>query len=174
MNCLSCKRETPNAKFCSRSCSVKFNNTLKPKRTKTSHYCKRCNLIQVARTGWICDGCNLRKKVFFKNKSWDELNRDDYRRRRLLDERGVQCEICKLTEWMGQPIPVEIDHIDGNHSNNDKCNLRIVCCNCHAQTPTYRGRNKRLKRQRLAVEATVLGTGSTPVISTIDADLAQW
>jgi predicted HNH restriction endonuclease len=42
---------------------------------------------------------------------------------------------------MGQPIPLEIDHIDGNPENSARENFRLVCPNCHAQTPTYRGRN---------------------------------
>ncbi|MEO5692127.1 MAG: HNH endonuclease signature motif containing protein [Usitatibacter sp.] len=36
---------------------------------------------------------------------------------------------------------LELDHIDGDHLNNALCNLRLLCANCHAQTPTYRGRN---------------------------------
>lgn len=34
-----------------------------------------------------------------------------------------------------------MDHIDGNTENNDKSNLRLLCCNCHALTPTYKGKN---------------------------------
>ena len=52
-----------------------------------------------------------------------------------------QCEICELTEWMGKPVPIELDHIDGNHFNNDLSNLRIVCPNCHSQTETNSGKN---------------------------------
>lgn len=43
---------------------------------------------------------------------------------------------------MGQPIPIELDHIDGNPENNELDNLRLICPNCHAQTPTYKGANK--------------------------------
>lgn len=51
-----------------------------------------------------------------------------------------QCECCKLSQWNGAPIPLELDHIDGNNENNNLDNLRILCCNCHAQTETWRGR----------------------------------
>ncbi len=54
-----------------------------------------------------------------------------------------RCEICKLTLWLDKPIPVELDHIDGNHMDNRLENLRILCPNCHAQTGTYRGKNKK-------------------------------
>ena len=46
------------------------------------------------------------------------------------------CNICKLKEWMGKSIPLQLDHIDGNRNNNLLKNLRIVCPNCHAQTDT--------------------------------------
>ena len=42
---------------------------------------------------------------------------------------------------MGKPIPLELDHIDGNHYNNELINVRIVCPNCHAQTETNSGKN---------------------------------
>lgn len=53
-----------------------------------------------------------------------------------------KCEICKLTEWQGKLIPIELDHIDGNHYNNNLENLRILCPNCHAQTETNSGKNR--------------------------------
>lgn len=52
-----------------------------------------------------------------------------------------QCSSCNLREWQGKPIPIELDHIDGNHSNNNLSNLRLLCPNCHAQTDNYRGKN---------------------------------
>jgi len=54
-----------------------------------------------------------------------------------------KCEICNITEWMGQKVPLELDHIDGNHYNNDLKNLRIICPNCHSLTPTNSGKNKK-------------------------------
>lgn len=70
---------------------------------------------------------------------------------RLISE-GVKerkCERCGITEWQGSPAPLELEHVDGNHSNNELSNLLILCPNCHALTPTYRGRNTRLKARTL-------------------------
>jgi len=57
--------------------------------------------------------------------------------------REHRCEICGITEWNNQPAPLELDHIDGNHLNNDLKNLRIICPNCHAQTPTHAGKKNK-------------------------------
>lgn len=64
-------------------------------------------------------------------------------KRRLLKERLLPrlCSSCGLKTWLGKPIPLELDHRDGNNQNNKLENLRLLCPNCHALTPNYRGRN---------------------------------
>lgn len=60
----------------------------------------------------------------------------------LIVERGHQCEVCKETEWCGNPIPLLLDHKDGNSDNGNIDNLQLVCGNCDMQLPTYKGRNR--------------------------------
>lgn len=52
-----------------------------------------------------------------------------------------RCCVCKRSRWMKQPIPLELEHKDGNHHNNALENLELLCPNCHALTSTYRGKN---------------------------------
>lgn len=62
---------------------------------------------------------------------------------RLIKE-GIKqhcCENCNLTEWLGNKILLELHHIDGNHFNNELSNIQLLCPNCHANTPNYRGNN---------------------------------
>ncbi|MBV9285111.1 MAG: HNH endonuclease [Acidimicrobiia bacterium] len=62
---------------------------------------------------------------------------------RLLREGLLEprCDECGLTEWNGRPAPLELDHRNGDRRDNRLTNLRLLCPNCHAQTPTYRGKN---------------------------------
>ncbi|MFH8784861.1 HNH endonuclease signature motif containing protein [Streptomyces roseoverticillatus] len=54
-----------------------------------------------------------------------------------------RCVLCGIeATWQGYPLPLEVDHIDGDWRNNRIENLRLLCPNCHSTTDTYRGRGK--------------------------------
>jgi len=53
-----------------------------------------------------------------------------------------KCELCgQGEEWNGMKISLILDHINGKHWDNELINLRIVCPNCDAGLPTFKGRN---------------------------------
>jgi hypothetical protein len=64
---------------------------------------------------------------------------------RLLREKLIMpgCAICGISEWCGEHLVLHLDHVNGNRFDNRIENLRVLCPNCHSQTSTYCGRNKR-------------------------------
>lgn len=59
-------------------------------------------------------------------------------RKRLIGIRGHRCEKCTNIRWFDKPITLEVEHCDGNNKNNTQENLKLLCPNCHSQTPTWR------------------------------------
>lgn len=75
-------------------------------------------------------------------KKFEGLTKPDSIKKRLIKERGKKCENCGLFKWMDFDITLELEHIDGNNRNNLKNNLKLLCPNCHALTPTWRNRKR--------------------------------
>lgn len=88
--------------------------------------------------------------IFIKNSSvTQKVMRGYVERHNLLEHK---CQRCGCDgNWQDGIIALEIDHIDGDNTNNEISNLRYLCPNCHALTETYRGKNKALKAQKLNV-----------------------
>lgn len=64
-------------------------------------------------------------------------------RLRLLSEGYFEkkCNKCGNTTWLGEEIPLELHHKDGNKENNSLKNLEVLCPNCHVFTDTYKIKN---------------------------------
>lgn len=60
-------------------------------------------------------------------------------------EKKKSCSACGIKPvWEGKVLNFHFDHINGNNKDNRLCNLRWLCPNCHSQTETYTGKNKKL------------------------------
>jgi len=57
-----------------------------------------------------------------------------------------RCEVCGLTEWLGEPLSMALHHINGDGKDNRLENLQFLCPNCHSQTENFSGRGRRRLR----------------------------
>lgn len=149
-------------RFCNKKCSSAFSTAAKRAEINAtvSKNAKEKNLVSklhtpesrlkrdqtmIARYGtlvYVPDKTkSVKSRVARLNKRPFERLPLSKKRSILIAECNNTCSWCHNTEWLGKPINLELDHIDGNHSNNDRSNLRILCPNCHSFTDTYKGRN---------------------------------
>lgn len=130
-------------KFCDHKC---FGNRQK-KEGKCSYCQKPCKASKdyCSRDCYINDfhSSNIEK---LKSDKKIDLHYSSIRKS-LLWYYDHKCQKCGNDKWNGEKIPLEIDHINGNPDDNNFDNLRLICPNCHAQTDTYKGKNKGQGRQ---------------------------
>jgi len=107
-------------------------------------------------TGKFCSNqCSgLYKKTEHKTKFFLGLLKRIERptaRKYLAEERGYKCEVCSVSDWQGKPITLQVDHINGDPSNDHPDNLRLICPNCHSQTEFLGAANKGRGRGSLGI-----------------------
>ena len=105
-------------------------------------------------------GKTLSPRVSIEKYLCNELPIQSFKlKNRLLKENifEARCFNCFSSDWLGEPIPLELDHINGNNKDNNLSNLRLLCPNCHALTPTYRSKNRIKKRDAISECIAVYG-----------------
>lgn len=80
-------------------------------------------------------------EILVENSSYSNISR---LKLRLIKEGYLEykCARCGISTWLGQPLSLQLDHINGKNNDHRLENLRFLCPNCHSQTDTYAGKNK--------------------------------
>lgn len=138
-------------RFCSSKCAKSFSTSKNRKEINLKvskklkgpgKKCKTCGTgFRPLRDGHGGINC-IKCKGNSRKTSFHLLKTDKAKKLRLIKRRTHRCEMCKNDKHMGFPIPLELDHIDGDSSNSSITNLRLLCPNCHTFTPTYKAKNK--------------------------------
>jgi hypothetical protein len=163
MNSKTCKEcgkqiEKNQNLFCNNSCAAKYNNR---KRNKKKRFCLNCGRHINKYANKFCD-INCYQEYQFKNKILPmfylgKISTNDTIKKILIYLYGEKCIKCGNNgSWMGKPLTLQVDHINGNSDNNTPNNLRLLCPNCHSQTETFCGgckpkntkRNKYLRKYK--------------------------
>ena len=129
---------------------VELNTSIRSS-TMLVYKCLSCNKEVVASRQKLNKYCSIGCQKEFEYRSrvreWILEGRDwtgkvpNWVRRALKEKFGCKCSKCQITDYNNIPIVLEVDHVDGNHTNNTIENLRFLCPNCHSQTLTYKNRN---------------------------------
>lgn len=146
------KHDYQRKKFCNNSCSASYNNKLRDKKKK---YCLFCGTEIPLKNTFCSIKCHReyehseyikRWKIGLENgiigNDWKEIS--THIRRYIFEKFDCKCAKCGWSEinpFTGT-LPLEIEHIDGDATNNSEENLILLCPNCHSLTATYRGANK--------------------------------
>lgn len=139
--------------FSYRSVIIKLN--LVPAGGNYSQVNDRINNLKISTSHFTGKKWNVGKSYHTKTRlKLEELLIDgskiqSYKLKKRLYEDKIKLPKCELCGWAKKSIdgriPLELDHINGNHEDNRLVNLRILCPNCHSLQPTHRGKNKKVR-----------------------------
>ncbi len=82
------------------------------------------------------------EKILVKNSDYQS-----FKLKNRLFSANLKPQQCESCGWAQRSIagylPLELDHINGDHRDNRLQNLRVLCPNCHSLQPTHRGRKQK-------------------------------
>jgi hypothetical protein len=134
--------------FCSQSCAASFNNKGSRKHGSPPALCIHCGLINVRANRVYCSNPCQEAYMWAEHKKQmlssgvDNSSANRHAKKYLIELHSGKCQICLEDTWCNAPMPLVLDHINGNPYDNSVANLRVICHNCDAQTPTFAGKNR--------------------------------
>ena len=143
--------------FCSSACAAVITNKTRIRQRKTNP-CNQCGKIMVGRTQKKFCSMECHKKCLHK-RAVDKIESGTYKssfsgnkmlKRYLIENKGNKCEKCNNSKWMGENIPLNVHHEDGDATNNKPENLKLLCLNCHGLTKNFGRKNKSTRTYRYA------------------------
>lgn len=147
--CRRCQAAIPHRSryndFCNHSCAAVWVNSQVRNYTRTVKRCLVCG-SRHRKQGDLCRW-HQRDADIEAGRVSDRKTLKDY----LVRRRGHRCELCGGEGWLGQPMPLELDHVNGNAADNRPEVIRLLCPNCHALTPTAKGKNRGNGRAALGI-----------------------
>jgi hypothetical protein len=129
--------------FCGHSCSGVYNNHGK-KRNRFCLYCKKELPRSPKAHAQTKKFCNKECQTFYNLEIRVQGGfhvTPSCARLYYIKKRGHRCETCENIEWLGNPIPLELHHKNGDFEDNSPENVDLVCRNCHAFTDTFGVKN---------------------------------
>jgi predicted transcriptional regulator len=132
--------------FCDFNCRIKF---FEKKRKETqNNKCKFCG--NPARFSFCSEKCcvdyNWSIKIEKAEKTGMAPSCQNSAKALIKKTRENKCVICNNDMWLGAPIPLVLDHVNGNHDDWRLENLRLVCGNCNMRLPTFTSKNSKKNR----------------------------
>lgn len=161
--CMNCATETNNGKYCSRSCAIKVNNRTPKRKKKNPISCAQCSK-ETYNTRFCSNTCQHDYYSSQKIARWVAGDHSamttptgylsNTARVLLLKSAGHKCSLCGWDKKnvLTNKCPLEIDHINGDPTDNRMENLRVLCPNCHSLAPTARALNSSRSRQKYGME----------------------
>ncbi len=124
---------------------ITIKNRLKRVGIPESHFInERRTTCSKERGNWGGNTTLKPDEILVNGRHSDGRKENTHKLRSAFLSTGVQelCSICGLKpEWNGQPLRLQIDHINGIPTDNRRENLRFICPNCHSQTETFGTKN---------------------------------
>lgn len=92
----------------------------------------------------ICQISHVKKIIHEKIENGDTTLYEKTYKNYLISKFGNKCMECGWDKVhpITNKVPIQLEHIDGDSTNNSIENLKLLCPNCHSLTPTYGALNK--------------------------------